>query len=87
MFIRAVLAPLLFANLIEKVSAGLSGAELWRTATTDIVAFFTLFAISKTILEPLRLWATWKLELLVVYDLADICFKDRKSTRLNSSHS
>jgi len=74
-FIRAVLAPLLFANLIEKVSAGLSGAELWRTATTDIVAFFTLFAISKTILEPLRLWATWKLELLGVYDLADICFK------------
>ncbi len=41
-FIRAVLAPLLFANLIEKVSAGVSGEELWRTAALEIIGFFTL---------------------------------------------
>ncbi len=85
-FIRAVLAPLLFANLIEKVSAGVSGEELWRTAALEIIGFFTLFAISKTILEPLRLWAAWKLELLGLHDLAEMCF-DTVTTRSMQFHS
>lgn len=85
-FIRAVLAPILFADLIEKVSAGLSGAELWRAAATSIIGFFTLFALSKTILEPLRLWAAWKMELLGLYDLAEMCF-DTVTTRSMQFHS
>lgn len=85
-FIRAVLAPILFADLIEKVSAGLSGAELWRAAATSIIGFFTLFALSKTVLEPLRLWAAWKMELLGLYDLAEMCF-DTVTTRSMQFHS
>lgn len=74
-FIRAVLAPVLFANLIEKVSSGVSGEGLWRTAAVDIIGFFTAFAISKVALEPLRLRATWRMELLGLYDLAELCFE------------
>lgn len=85
-FIRAVLAPLLFANLIEKVSTGVSGEELWRTAALEIIGFFTLFALSKTILEPVRLWAAWKMELLGLYDLAEMCF-DTVTTRSMQFHS
>lgn len=85
-FIRAVLAPMLFANLIDKVSSGVSEAELWRTAAVDIIGFFTAFTISKIILEPLRLWSTWKMELLGLYDLAEMCF-DTVTTRSMQFHS
>jgi len=85
-FIRAVLAPILFADLIEKVSMGVSGEELWRLAAVDIIGFFTAFAISKVVLEPLRLWSAWKMELLGLYDLANMCF-DTVTTRSMQFHS
>ena len=85
-FIRAVLAPILFADLIEKVSMGVTGEELWRLAAIDIIGFFTVFAISKVVLEPVRLWSCWKMELFGMYDLAETCF-DTVTTRSMQFHS
>ncbi len=85
-FIRGILAPILFADLVEKVSTGISGEEVWRLAAVDIIGFFTLFMLSKIVLEPVRLWATWKMELLGLYDLAEVCF-DTVTTRSMQFHS
>lgn len=73
-FIRAVLAPLIFADLIEKVSQGLSLGELLNVALGEVIFFILLYIISKVILEELRLYWCWKMELMAMYDLANLCF-------------
>jgi len=74
-FIRAVLAPMIFADLIEKATLGLPAEEMWAIAATEIILFGLVFAASKMVLEPLRLWACWKMELSAMYDLASLGFE------------
>lgn len=73
-FIRAVLAPMIFADLIDKVSQGLPFEQLVATALTEVVFFLVLFAFNKLVLEELRLYWCWRMELLIMYDLAELCF-------------
>lgn len=73
-FIRAILAPLIFADLIEKASQGLPAEEMISTALWEVLLFFLLYAVNKIVLEELRLCWCWKLELLAMYDLANECF-------------
>lgn len=73
-FIRAILAPLIFADLIEKVSQNLPFDQLIQTALVEVIFFFVLFAFNKLVLEELRLFWCWKMELLAIYDLSDLCF-------------
>ncbi len=73
-FIRAILAPLVFANLIEKVSLGLPFEELIRTAAFEVGAFLVLYIVNKLVLEELRLYWCWKMEVLAMYDLSVLCF-------------
>lgn len=65
-FIRAVLAPMIFADLIEKATLRLPAEEMWAIAATEIVLFGLVFALSKLILEPLRLWTCWKMEISAI---------------------
>lgn len=73
-FIRAVLAPMIFADLIEKASLGLPAEELVGVALGEVLAFLALYALSKIILEELRLAWCWKMEILAMYDLANLAF-------------
>ncbi len=73
-FIRAILAPLIFADLIEKASLGLPAAEMLRMAAVEIIGFFALYVFNKVVLEELRLYWCWKMEVLAMYDLAVNCF-------------
>lgn len=73
-FIRAILAPLVFADLIEKVSLGLSLNELLQQTLLEVVGFFVIYTISKLVFEELRLYWCWKMQLLAIYDLASKCF-------------
>lgn len=73
-FIRAILAPLVFADLIEKVSLGLSLNELLQQTLLEVVGFFVFYTISKLVFEELRLYWCWKMQLLAIYDLASKCF-------------
>lgn len=73
-FIRAVLAPLIFADLIEKVSQGLPLNELLPIALGEVIFFFVLYTFNKVVLEELRLYWCWKMQLMALYDLADLCF-------------
>ncbi len=73
-FIRAILAPLIFADLIEKASMGLPADEMLRVAAVEIIGFFALYVLNKVVLEELRLYWCWKMEVLAMYDLAVNCF-------------
>lgn len=73
-FIRAILAPLIFADLIDKVSSGMPFEELLQTALLEVIAFFVLYTVNKLVFEELRLFWCWKMELLAMYDLANLCF-------------
>lgn len=73
-FIRAILAPLIFADLIEKATLGLPAAEMLRVAAVEIIGFFALYVFNKVVLEELRLYWCWKMEVLAMYDLAVNCF-------------
>lgn len=73
-FIRAILAPLIFADLIEKASLGLPAEEMLSVAAVEIIGFFVLYVLNKVVLEELRLYWCWKMEVLAMYDLAVNCF-------------
>lgn len=73
-FVRAILAPLIFADLIEKASLGLPAEEMLRMAALEIIGFFVLYILNKVVLEELRLYWCWKMEVLAMYDLAVNCF-------------
>ena len=73
-FIRAVLAPLIFADIIDKVSQGLPFEELIATALAEVLGFLVLYTLNKIVFEELRLYWCWKMQLLAIYDLADMCF-------------
>lgn len=73
-FIRAILAPLIFADLIEKASQGLPTEEMISMVLWEVILFFLLYAVNKIVFEELRLCWCWKIELLTMYDLANQCF-------------
>lgn len=73
-FVRAILAPLIFADLIEKVSSGMPFNELLQAALVEVIGFFVLYVVNKIVFEELRLYWCWKMELLAMYDLANLCF-------------
>ncbi len=73
-FIRAILAPLIFADLIEKASLGLSTEEMLRVALWEVLGFLALYILNKVVFEEIRLYCCWKMELLAMYDLATECF-------------
>lgn len=85
-FIRAILAPIIFADLIEKVSLGLPIEELLTIALLEVLAFFALYVVSKLILEELRLFCCWRMEILAMYDLSNLCF-DTVSAQSMQFHS
>lgn len=74
-FIRAILAPLIFADLIEKASMGLSMEEMIRVALVEVTGFLLLYTFNKLVLEELRLYWTWKMELKVIRNLFEKCFR------------
>ncbi len=74
-FVRAILAPIIFADLIEKASQGLSLDEMLSVALKEAIVFLVLFVIEKTIIEELRLWSCWKLEVVVMKNLSIKCFE------------
>ncbi len=74
-FTRAILSALIFADIIEKVSQNLPLEELLSSVAVEAILYLVSYAISKLVLEELRLYFCWKMEILAMYDLADLCFK------------
>lgn len=73
-FIRSALIPLTFSNMIGTISSGLSGEELVAALLPQGISLTVTYIISSLILERLRLFFCWRMEIRAMYDLATQCF-------------
>lgn len=73
-FVRGVLAPMIFADLIEKASQELPVEELLQVALLEVLAFVGLYIVNKLVFEELRLYFCWKMEMKAMRDLSLLCF-------------
>ena len=86
-FVRGILAPLVFAWMIDRVSSGeLAGEELWAELLPVAIGFLVTFAVSTVVLEKIRLWCCWKMEIKAMYNLSTKCF-DRLSQQSMQFHN
>lgn len=85
-FIRAILGPLIFADLIEKVSDGIQEDELMHSLLPEVIIYLIVYTFNSIVIEKLRLYWTWKMEVLAMYDLASLCF-DTLSAQSMQFHS
>lgn len=74
-FVNAILGPLIIADLIGKVSEGLSAEEIIQNLLGEAMAYLGVFAFSNLILDQVRLYLCWHMEVLAMYDLSNLCFQ------------
>ena len=72
--IRTTLIPLIFANMIDAISAGIPNDQVVPTLLPQGLALIGLYLGGSAILGWLRVYWCWKYELKVLYDLATVCF-------------
>lgn len=83
---RTVLTPYFTADIIGKISSGVDPVAEWSTLMPSIVGLLACYLIGSELLGHVRIWAIWKLELKVAYDLATYCF-DKVCTQSMRFHS
>ena len=83
---RTVLVPFFTADIIGKVSAGIDPVAEWSAFAPSIFGLLACYLLGSEVLGHIRIWAVWKLELKVAYDLATYCF-DKVCTQSMSFHS
>lgn len=69
-FIRNILAPLLLANMIQIISDGLRGEDLFLALLPEAILLIVATVLRCFVFGPLRLWCVWKMEIKSMYDLS-----------------
>ena len=72
--IRTSLIQLIFANMIDTISAGLPNDQFVPVLLPQGLTLIGLYLGGSAILGWLRIYWTWKFELKVLYDLGTLCF-------------
>ena len=72
--IRTSLIQLIFANMIDTISAGLPSDQFVPVLLPQGLMLVGLYLIGSAILGWLRVYWAWKFELKVIYDLGTLCF-------------
>ena len=74
-FIRDFLVVFILANLIDQVTSGnIPNDQLWSTLAPQAILLVAASAVSGLVLEKLRLWFCWKMELRGMYNLSAKAF-------------
>ncbi len=73
-FVNAILGPLVFSDLIGKVSSTSDLASIIPGLLTEALVYLGLYAFSNFVLDQLRLYLCWESELKAMYDLSNQCF-------------
>ena len=73
-YVLRIVNPLIFANMIETITLGLTQEELLKALLPQAVLLILIEAARSYIFGPIRLYCVWKLELHAMYDLGDECF-------------
>lgn len=75
LFLRNFLIVYLLTQIIERVSSGeLSADQLWPQLLPVAAVIVATHFFNSVVLEKVRLFCCWRLELKVMYDLAGKCF-------------
>lgn len=69
-FLRNILTPLLLAEMIQIVSDGLRGEELFQALLPKAVLLIVVALVRSFVVGPLRMWCVWKMEIKAMYDLS-----------------
>ncbi len=85
-FIRTILGPLIFADIIGKVAAGIPSDEIIPALLPEAAFYLVIYAVNQLGLHQLRVYWNWKMELLAMYDLYNLCF-DTVSAQSMQFHS
>lgn len=72
--IQNILGVWIFADIVGKVSDGVSSEEIMSSLLPEAVFYFVIYGINQLVLHQLRLYLNWKMELLAMYDLYNLCF-------------
>lgn len=72
--IRTTFSSLIFANMIDTVSAGIPNEEIIPTLLPQAILLVLSYVIGSAILGWLRVYWIWKVEIKTNYDLAVTCF-------------
>lgn len=72
--IRTTLSSLIFANMIDMVSAGIPNDEVVPTLLPQAILLVLSYVVGSAILGWLRVYWVWKMELKATYDLSVLCF-------------
>ncbi|MBR6134462.1 ABC transporter ATP-binding protein [Candidatus Saccharibacteria bacterium] len=72
--IRTSLIPLIFAEMIDAISGGLTEEQIIPVLLPKGIALIALYLFGSAILGWLRVYWCWKYELLALYDLGTVCF-------------
>ncbi len=73
-FIRNVLSVFVFADIIDKVSSGLTEQEIFTIVLPEALIYLALAILNSLVLEKLRLFCCWRMELLSMRDLDGLAF-------------
>ncbi len=84
--IRNVFATYISAQVIGRVADGVTIEEINADILPEVILFVIIFAINSILLEKLRLYFCWKMELKAMYDLSSKCF-DTVSAQSMQFHS
>ena len=84
--VRATLIPLIFANMIDQIAAGIPNDQIIPVLLPQAIALLACHIIGSCILGWLRVYWVWKMELKAMYDLATMCF-DTVCTQSMQFHS
>ncbi|MCQ2571012.1 MAG: ABC transporter ATP-binding protein/permease [Candidatus Saccharibacteria bacterium] len=84
--VRTTLIPLIFANMIDRVSAGISNDQIIPELLPQAIALLACHIFGSCIIGWLRIYWVWKMELKSMYDLATMCF-DTVCTQSMQFHS
>jgi ATP-binding cassette subfamily B protein len=71
---RNTLIPLIFANMIDRVSAGITPEQIIPELLPQAIALLACHIIGSCLLGWLRIYSLWRMELRSMYDLATLCF-------------
>lgn len=85
-FIRNILAPLLLANMIQIISDGLRGEDLFLALLPEAIFLIVATVLRCFVFGPLRMWCVWKMEIKSMYDLSCKAF-DTVSAQSMQFHS
>ena len=83
---RNTLIPLIFANMIDRVSAGITVEQIIPELLPQAIALLACHIIGSCLIGWFRIYSLWKMELRGMYDLATMCF-DTVCTQSMQFHS